>query len=305
MQEQEALPSHKEIEIFLDTLWMDKGVSDNTLESYGRDLKQFALWFHQNLPVNADTIKDASESSIESYLATILTKKPRSRARSISSLRGFYRHLLREELIEVDPTAHVEMPQLGRPLPKTLSEQEVESLLAAPNVEEDIGLRDRAMLELLYACGPRVSELISLELSQVNLRQGVVLLFGKGKKERFVPMGEHASEWLARYLKVARANLIGAGAEDIVFPSTRGRKMTRQTFWHRIKHYALLAGIDADSLSPHVLRHAFATHLLNHGADLRVVQMLLGHSDLSTTQIYTHIAQHRLQELHRKHHPRG
>lgn len=305
MSELEASPSLKEIENFLDSLWMDKGVSDNTLESYGRDLKQFATWFHQHLPSKAQTIIDADERSIEGYLATTTKKKPRSRARTISSLRGFYRHLLREELIDVDPTAHVEMPQLGRPLPKTLSELEVVALLAAPDVNCDVGLRDRAMLELLYACGPRVSELISLEMSQVNLRQGVILLFGKGKKERFVPMGEHASDWLSRYLKQARSNLLGPGAGDIVFPSIRGRKMTRQTFWHRIKHYAVLAGIDSESLSPHVLRHAFATHLLNHGADLRVVQMLLGHSDLSTTQIYTHIAQHRLQELHRKHHPRG
>jgi integrase/recombinase XerD len=219
-------------------------------------------------------------------------------------LRGFYRFLLREGLITQDPTLQVELPQLGRPLPKSLSEADVEALLAAPEVTEPLGLRDRAMLEVLYACGLRVTELISLTLEQVNLRQGVLRVFGKGSKERLVPLGEEAMHWIERYVREGRGFLLAGKPSDVLFPSLRGEQMTRQTFWHRIKHHARVAGI-TKSLSPHTLRHAFATHLLNHGADLRVVQMLLGHSDLSTTQIYTHVARARLQELHAKHHPRG
>ena len=230
--------------------------------------------------------------------------KPRSTARFLSGARGFYRYLLREKLIGVDPTLQVEMPQLGRPLPKSLSEADVEALLAAPDMSEAIGQRDRAMLEVLYACGLRVTELISLTLEQVNVRQGVLRVMGKGSKERLVPMGEEAIVQVERYMRDARHELLGGRPSDILFPSLRGEQMTRQTFWHRIKHQAKVAGIDK-SLSPHTLRHAFATHLLNHGADLRVVQMLLGHSDLSTTQIYTHVARARLQDLHARHHPRG
>ena len=230
--------------------------------------------------------------------------KPRSTARFLSGARGFYRYLLREKLIAVDPTLQVDMPQLGRPLPKSLSEADVEALLAAPDLAEAIGQRDRAMLEVLYACGLRVTELISLTLEQVNLRQGVLRVMGKGSKERLVPMGEEAIVWVERYMRDARHELLNGRPSDVMFPSQRGEQMTRQTFWHRIKHQAQVAGIDK-SLSPHTLRHAFATHLLNHGADLRVVQMLLGHSDLSTTQIYTHVARARLQEMHALHHPRG
>jgi len=230
--------------------------------------------------------------------------KARSTARLISGMRGFYRFLLREGVIDSDPTLQVDMPQLGRPLPKSLSEADVEALLAAPDLDDPIGLRDRAMLEVLYACGLRVSELIGLTLEQVNLRQGVLRVFGKGSKERLVPMGEEAIGWVERYCREARPALLAGRPADVLFPSLRGEQMTRQTFWHRIKHQARVAGI-AKSLSPHTLRHAFATHLLNHGADLRVVQMLLGHSDLSTTQIYTHVARARLQALHAQHHPRG
>ncbi|VVN18484.1 Tyrosine recombinase XerD [Pseudomonas fluorescens] len=230
--------------------------------------------------------------------------KPRSTARFLSGVRGFYRYLLREKMISVDPTLRVDMPQLGRPLPKSLSEADVEALLKAPDLSEAIGQRDRAMLEVLYACGLRVTELVSLTLEQVNLRQGVLRVMGKGSKERLVPMGEEAIVWVERYMRDGRGELLGGRPSDVLFPSQRGEQMTRQTFWHRIKHQAKVAGI-GKSLSPHTLRHAFATHLLNHGADLRVVQMLLGHSDLSTTQIYTHVARARLQDLHAKHHPRG
>ena len=222
----------------------------------------------------------------------------------MSCLRGFYRHALRLGLIEQDPTLDVAMPRLGRPLPKSLSEADVEALLRAPDVGEALGLRDRCMLEVLYACGLRVTELVSLRLDQINPRQGVLRVTGKGRKERLVPLGEEALSWLERYLVEARPELLAGQPSDVVFPSRQARQMTRQTFWHRIKLHAGQAGIGAE-LSPHTLRHAFATHLLNHGADLRVVQMLLGHSDLSTTQIYTHVARHRLRELHASHHPRG
>jgi integrase/recombinase XerD len=228
----------------------------------------------------------------------------RSTARLLSALRTFYRYLLRERLIDEDPTLQVELPQLGKPLPKSLSEAEVEALLAAPDIAEPLGLRDRAMLEVLYACGLRVSELVALSLEQINLRQGVVRVLGKGSKERLVPLGEEALIWLQRYQAEARGLLLAGRPSSVLFPSQRGEQMTRQTFWHRIKLHARHAGI-LKPLSPHTLRHAFATHLLNHGADLRVVQLLLGHSDLSTTQIYTHVAKARLQALHAAHHPRG
>jgi integrase/recombinase XerD len=230
--------------------------------------------------------------------------KARSTARFLSGLRGFYRYLLREGEISLDPTLRVDLPRLGRPLPKALSEADVEALLAAPDTGDPLGLRDRAMLEVLYACGLRVTELISLTLEQVSMRQGVLRTFGKGNKERLVPLGEEALHWLQRYQRDARDQLLAGRPSDVLFPSQRGEQMTRQTFWHRIKLHARGAGI-ATGISPHTLRHAFATHLLNHGADLRTVQMLLGHSDLSTTQIYTHIARARLQELHATHHPRG
>jgi integrase/recombinase XerD len=231
--------------------------------------------------------------------------KARSTARALSCLRSFYRYLLREKVIKVDPTLRIENPKLGRPLPDSLTESDVERLLAAPDLTTPIGIRDRAMLEVLYACGLRVTELVSLRLTDMNLRQGVLRVMGKGSKERLVPLGEEAISWLQQFIQDSRDELLKKNlSEDVVFPSNQGKMMTRQTFWHRIKIHAQDAGIKK-KLSPHTLRHAFATHLVNHGADLRVVQLLLGHSDLSTTQIYTHIAQQRMKELHAEHHPRG
>lgn len=305
---------------YLNALWLEKGLSDNTLSAYASDLKKFSQWLNTAKGAEvtkAKSLLDVSRIDIFDYLSVrkntdkgqdkngkAQSVSVRSTSRFISCLRGFYRYALRENLISEDPSAQIDFPKLGRPLPKALTESDVEALLAAPDIDNAIGLRDRAMLELLYACGLRVSELVSLEMSQLNLRQGVVRLFGKGNKERLVPMGEEAISMIEQYFKSGRAELLSQGLNDVVFPSQRGQKMTRQTFWHRIKYYALVAGIKSD-LSPHTLRHAFATHLLNHGADLRVVQLLLGHSDLSTTQIYTHIAKQRLHDLHREHHPRA
>lgn len=293
---------HPLIERFVEALWLEKGLSAHTRAAYRSDLALFNGWL-QARDLQLDAV---GRELILDHLAWRLNQgyKARSTARLLSGLRGFYRFLLREGLIGRDPTLQVELPQLGRPLPKSLSEADVEALLAAPDLDDPVGLRDRAMLEVLYACGLRVSELISLTLEQVNLRQGVLRVFGKGSKERLVPLGEEAISWIERYSKEARPFLLDGRPSDVLFPSLRGVQMTRQTFWHRIKHQAQVAGI-GKSLSPHTLRHAFATHLLNHGADLRVVQMLLGHSDLSTTQIYTHVARARLQALHAEHHPRG
>ncbi|MFZ6045113.1 site-specific tyrosine recombinase XerD [Pseudomonas sp. CR3202] len=293
---------HPLVDRFLDALWLEKGLSEHTRSAYRSDLAHFNGWLDER----GLALDKAGRDLILDHLAWRLEQgyKARSTARFLSGLRGFYRFLLREELIVEDPTLQVELPQLGRPLPKSLSEVDVEALLEAPDLDDPIGLRDRAMLEVLYACGLRVTELVSLTLEQVNLRQGVLKVFGKGSKERLVPLGEEAIAWLERYQREARPFLLDGKPSDVLFPSLRGEQMTRQTFWHRIKHQAQVAGI-SKSLSPHTLRHAFATHLLNHGADLRVVQMLLGHSDLSTTQIYTHIARARLQELHARHHPRG
>ena len=293
---------HPLIDRFLESLWLEKGLSAHTRAAYRSDLALFNGW----LQARDVQLADVGRELILDHLAWRLNEgyKARSTARLLSGLRGFYRFLLREQLISRDPTLQVDLPQLGRPLPKSLSEADVEALLAAPELDDPIGLRDRAMLEVLYACGLRVSELIGLTLEQVNLRQGVLRVFGKGSKERLVPLGEEAIAWIERYSKEARPFLLDGKPSDVLFPSLRGEQMTRQTFWYRIKYQAKVAGINK-SLSPHTLRHAFATHLLNHGADLRVVQMLLGHSDLSTTQIYTHIARARLQELHAQHHPRG
>lgn len=290
------------IDRFLDALWLEKGLSDNTRAAYRSDLALFNGWLDER----GVRLVEAGREVILDHLAWRLANdyKARSTARLLSGLRGFYRFLLREGVIAVDPTLRVEMPRLGRPLPKALSEADVEALLAAPDTGDPLGLRDRAMLEVLYASGLRVTELISLRLEQINPRQGVLRTFGKGNKERLVPLGDEAMHWLERYLRQGRGLLLGGKASDVVFPSLRGDQMTRQTFWHRIKLHARTAGV-ASSISPHTLRHAFATHLLNHGADLRTVQLLLGHADLSTTQIYTHIARARLQELHAKHHPRG
>ncbi len=290
------------IDRFLDALWLEKGLSDNTRAAYRSDLALFNGWLDER----GVRLVEAGREVILDHLAWRLANdyKARSTARLLSGLRGFYRFLLREGAIAVDPTLRVEMPRLGRPLPKALSEADVEALLAAPDTGDPLGLRDRAMLEVLYASGLRVTELISLRLEQINPRQGVLRTFGKGNKERLVPLGDEAMHWLERYLRQGRGLLLGDKVSDVVFPSLRSDQMTRQTFWHRIKLHARTAGV-ASSISPHTLRHAFATHLLNHGADLRTVQLLLGHADLSTTQIYTHIARARLQELHAKHHPRG
>lgn len=287
------------IDQYLDTIWMEKGLSENTISSYRRDLKLYADWLqHQR----SGGLLDAGREGIQMYLSWRVAEqvKASSTARLLSCLRGFYRFAVRENWLDEDPTLQIDSPKRARALPKTLTEADVEALLAAPDLSTHIGLRDRAMLELLYAAGLRVSELVSLELSQLSLSQGVIRVTGKGDKERLVPMGDEAIDWLKQYLPYLDPQHSG----EVLFPGRDGGPMTRQTFWYRIKHYAQQAAIDKP-LSPHTLRHAFATHLLNHGADLRVVQLLLGHSDLSTTQIYTHVAQHRLQSLHKQHHPRG
>lgn len=295
-------PDLELINSFLDSSWMEKGLSAHTQESYRRDLSQFAVWLNQQ----ARELIDADSAAIQQYLDFRFQQQCSSRtsARFLSCLRGFYRYLLRENLRKENPVALIENPKLGKPLPKSLTESDVEALLAAPDVGNPLGLRDRTMLEVLYACGLRVSELVGLTMPQINLRQNVVRILGKGSKERLVPMGEEAARWLERYLREARPVLLNNIPDEIVFPSTRAQPMTRQTFWYRIKYWAEVAGIKA-TLSPHTLRHAFATHLLNHGADLRVVQLLLGHSDLSTTQIYTHVAKLRMKQQHALHHPRG
>lgn len=291
------------IDSFLDSLWLEKGLSDNTLSAYRRDLSAFAEWLDGQ---DLDLLR-VSRENITQYLSYRLGKgiKARSTARMLSCLRSFYKLLLRENKLVEDPTLRVENPKLGRPLPDSLTELDIEKLLAAPVISNPIGLRDRTMLEVLYACGLRVTELVGLRINEVNLRQGVVRIVGKGGKERLVPMGEEALDWIVRFMREGRNELLKNNLhEDVLFPSNRGSEMTRQAFWYRIKEHARTAAI-VKKLSPHTLRHAFATHLLNHGADLRVVQLLLGHSDLSTTQIYTHIANQRLKDLHREHHPRG
>ncbi|TMP28142.1 site-specific tyrosine recombinase XerD [Pseudoalteromonas rubra] len=291
------------IESFLDMLFLEQGLSDNTLAAYRADLDKFVRYVsahHDNKP-----LLTISSVDVEAYLAYRVDEglKPRSTARAMSALKRFYAYWVTKQAIAVSPLTHIAQPKLSQSLPKTLSEEEVEALLNAPDVEDPMGLRDKAMLELLYATGLRVTELVGLRMEQINLRQAVLLVRGKGGKERLVPMGEEALHWVEQFLKVGRAQMV-KHANDFVFPSKRGIGMTRQTFWHRIKHYAMLADVKSP-LSPHTLRHAFATHLLNHGADLRVVQMMLGHSDLSTTQIYTHVASERLKTLHQQHHPRA
>lgn len=290
------------IDAFLDELWSSKGLSDNTLSAYRSDLRHFGFYLHSQ----GMNLLQVSPIDIREYLAhrVGLDFARSSSARLLSSLRHFYAYLVQSKLINSDPMALIESPKLSRHLPDSLSESQVDRLLAEPNIEDPIESRDKAMLELLYATGLRVSELVGLTMEQMSLRQGLVRIVGKGGKERLVPLGELAITEVEAYLGSARQELLGHKLSDVVFPSKRGQMMTRQTFWHRIKLYALRAGIET-TLSPHTLRHAFATHLLNHGADLRVVQLLLGHSDLSTTQIYTHVARARLQELHQQHHPRG
>lgn len=289
---------------FCDALWLEDGLAKNSIAAYRRDLEQFARWTETTRKL---AIPDIAQGDIQAYLGFKITQekaKARSTARLLSSLRRLYRYLIREGKISADPTLRIDTPNLPRSLPKSLTEADVENLLAAPDPATALGLRDRTMLETLYASGLRVSELVSLKVAQLNLAMGVVRVMGKGSKERMVPLGEEAVEWLQRYLVSARKELLVGRASDSLFVTSRGEAMTRQAFWHLIKRYRLTAGI-ASSISPHTLRHAFATHLINHGADLRVVQLLLGHADISTTQIYTHVARERLKQIHAKHHPRG
>ena len=289
------------IDLFLDSLWMERGLSKNTLFAYRSDISKYARWL-QNQGIN---ITKAGPQNILAYLASTENKSTRTVARNLSSLRRLYEYLSKEDKVKQNPIKNVEAPRLGRSLPKSLTENEVESLLDAPNTNQPLGLRDKTMLEIIYGTGLRVSELITLTLHQINLRQGVVRVMGKGNKERLVPLGEISTEWLEKYLAHGRNEILSENnSTDTLFPSRRGKSMTRQTFWHIVKRHAIVAGIKKN-ISPHMLRHAFATHLINHGADLRVVQMLLGHSDISTTQIYTHVARERLKDIHSKHHPRG
>jgi integrase/recombinase XerD len=290
------------IDRFLDAIWMERGLSENTLDAYRADL----LALDQRLKARDVEIVKATKADLLEYISWRVDggAKPRSTARQLSSFRRFYRYLLREAVISDDPTADIAMPKIGRSLPTSLTEDEVDSLLAAPNVSEPLGNRDRAMLELLYATGVRVSELINLKMSQMNLNQGVIRIVGKGDRERLIPLGDEAQDWLRDFIDGARIEILLERQTDYLFPTRRGDRMTRQAFWHIIKRYAKKAGVQK-KLSPHTVRHAFATHLLNNGADLRVVQLLLGHSDVSTTQIYTHVARERLKDLHSQHHPRG
>nr|WP_321382232.1 site-specific tyrosine recombinase XerD [uncultured Vibrio sp.] len=291
------------VEQFLDAMWMERGLSENTLASYRNDLIKLLTWMEQQR-YRLDFISLAGLQEYQSYLVD-LDYKQTSRARMLSAIRRLFQYLHREKVRADDPSALLVSPKLPQRLPKDISEEQVDALLDAPDPNDPVELRDKAMLELLYATGLRVTELVSLTMENVSLRQGVVRVTGKGGKERLVPMGENAVDWIETFIQQGRPVLLGETSSDVVFPSKRARQMTRQTFWHRIKYYAVVAGIDTEQLSPHVLRHAFATHLLNYGADLRVVQMLLGHSDLSTTQIYTHVATERLKQIHSQHHPRA
>lgn len=288
------------VDLFIDALWLESGLSKNTLSAYRSDLNSLAKF------IGEQDLLLISQADIQKFLAFLLAQgiKSSSSARVLSTLRRFYRYQIRESRVSTDPCAQVRSPKQGRPLPKTMSEQQVDDLLSAPDVGASLGLRDRAMLETLYATGLRVSELVELTLLEINCDVGVVRIVGKGNKERLVPLGEQAVEWIERYMGVARPSLLKLRKCDALFVTARGAGMSRQAFWYLIKKHAASAGI-THALSPHTLRHAFATHLINHGADLRSVQMLLGHADLSTTQIYTHIARERLQTLHAEHHPRG
>jgi integrase/recombinase XerD len=289
---------------FSDTLWLEDGLSRNTLDSYRRDLNKFADWLEAH---QVASILQTNHGHIQGYLADLFVvqqAKASSTGRNLSSLKRLFRYLLRQNKITVDPTLQIDTPKLPRNLPKTLTEQDVEMLLAAPDAQTPLGLRDRTMFEVLYATGLRVSELVELHLGQVSMDMGIVRVTGKGNKERLVPLGEEALDWLRHYLQDGRSVLLGGQITDDLFVTARGEGMTRQMFWYLIKKHARQGGLNKP-LSPHTLRHAFATHLLNHGADLRVVQMLLGHADISTTQIYTHVARERLKQLHAKHHPRG
>jgi len=294
--------SEELVDQFLDAIWMERGLSANTLGAYRADL----MTLGRRLSERNISIEQAEKADLLDFIAGRVEggAKPRSTARQLSSFRRFFRYIMREGLRDTDPTAEIEMPRIGRSLPKSLTESEVDALLQAPNTDEPLGHRDRAMLELLYATGLRVSELINLKQSQVNFNQGVLRIIGKGDRERLIPLGDEAQRWLRDFMEGPRMEILLERQTDYLFPTRRGDRMTRQAFWHIIKRYAQKAGINK-KLSPHSLRHAFATHLLNRGADLRVVQLLLGHSDLSTTQIYTHVARERLKDLHGEHHPRG
>ena len=291
------------IDLFLNEYWIEKGLSENTVQSYRLDLTALCDWLDKN-DLSLETL-DAVD--LQGFLGERLEKgyKATSTARMLSAMRKLFQYLYREKYRVDDPSAVLSSPKLPSRLPKYLTEQQVSDLLNTPDVDVPLELRDKAMLELLYATGLRVTELVSLTIENMRVQQGVVRVIGKGNKERIVPMGEEAAYWVRQFMLYGRPVLLNGQNSDVVFPSQRAQQMTRQTFWHRVKHYAILADIDADALSPHVLRHAFATHLVNHGADLRVVQMLLGHTDLSTTQIYTHVAKERLKRLHERFHPRG
>lgn len=289
------------IATFLDACWMERGLAENTLAAYRSDLTQLA----SVLDESGSPLDTLTPEQLRRYLSRFATSRARTLARKLSVFRQFYQYLVREDRIQRDPTESVEAPRLGRSLPRILSEADVDSLLQAPDQNTTLGLRDRAMLEVLYATGLRVSELIGMTMAQANLTQGVVRVVGKGGRERMVPLGEVASDWLSRYCDDGRPRLARESKrDDALFLTNRGECMTRQAFWYRVKRYAARAGIQTP-LSPHTVRHAFATHLLNHGADLRVIQLLLGHADISTTQIYTHVARQRLKTVHSEHHPRG
>jgi integrase/recombinase XerD len=290
------------LDAFCDTLWLEHGLSRNTLSGYRSDLALYAEW----LVARGRDPAQAAREDVAAYLAEFSTRaKPASQRRLISALRRFHRYLLATGRAHSDPTLHIDPPAPTTRFPKTLTEAQVEALLAAPETTTPRGLRDRAMLELLYATGLRVSELVALKGFELSLDMGIVRIFGKGSKERLVPLGQEAQDWVERYLREARPALLRGTACDELFVTARGGGMTRQMFWTLVKRHALKAGIDPARISPHTLRHAFATHLINHGADLRVVQLLLGHADISTTQVYTHVARERLKQLHARHHPRG
>ncbi len=305
MERKVSLENFKQIDSFINAIFIESGLSKNTCDSYRRDLNSFAEWY-QHLYSKTSSIEGADNSEILRYLGFKATKgiSSRSIARALSTLRRFYTLLKQRSVILVDPTHLIQAPKIGRPLPESLTEKDITQLINAPDVEETLGLRDRSMIELLYATGLRVTELVELKVNQVNLNQGYLKIIGKGNKERLVPTGDESIYWLKKYYEESRPVLAKRVASDVLFLSKRGEGMTRQAFWHIIKRNAKLQGIKKH-ISPHTLRHSFATHLLNHGADLRVVQMLLGHSDLSTTQIYTHVAQARLKQIFIEHHPRG
>ena len=292
------------IDQFADSLWLSDGLARNTIESYGRDITQLDEWLREENVVTLLAVEPQHLQAFLGHRIDALHASPRSTARLTSALKRFFQYLLRETLIASDPSVHLQSPKLTRGLPQSLSEADVEALLDAPDVGTPLGLRDCAMLETLYASGLRVTELVTLKVAQVSLDMGVVRVMGKGAKERLVPLGETASDAIQRYATSARIEILGGKKSDDMFVTQRGRAMTRQMFWHMIKRYAIKGNVNKP-ISPHTLRHAFATHLINHGADLRVVQLLLGHADITTTQIYTHVARERLKQIHAQHHPRG